>query len=307
VGIEQNIADVGKKVAYNTAPKLDEAASAALLIAERGLDPMMAFVGKARRAGSMAMDIIDPQREDERAIREHLADRVGQVALIGSYHNLDPEAAQRTAHSLWRSGVIDGGSIIAVRPLIHREATAERLRLHQSAELLHMALVDPTYDLASIVGTPADAVRIHSRRSVSEPEAVHEAIYKADDEFGSWLNDYLNEHWRRDNVAPRSRTILIARPELSAVLNGVSGEDLEDGGAIVLAAARKHAKHRWLALERVAEPVHKAAPEEPAVETRGEMELDFEIKLKGERFKRGGNGQEAEHLAREGRIVTSEG
>jgi hypothetical protein len=307
VGIEENVFQIGKSITYNAVPWLDETAAAALRLCERGLEPALSLAGAVRSVGSFALDVINPTREDECRVRQHLEGRVGQLALIGSYDDLDDEidlvAAVRTADSLWRSGIVDAGTIVAVRPLVHREPIKERLNLQQSAELLHIAL-DDEHKVASIKGTPEDPVQIHGRRPTTA--TVYEAIYRADSEVDNFIRDYLNERWDGDeDTAPRYRTLLTASPELSAQLRGIRLQDVANGGVAVLATIRKGYKSYWLPIERA--PVVSAQAQKEIQEVvSGELELDFELP-KSERFKRSGDDSAAKRQARERQIALAEG
>jgi hypothetical protein len=292
-----------EQIAYKAAPKLDEAAATALRYTERGLEPALTVAGAAQRAGSFALDVINPQREDERAVLNHLRKRVSQIVLVGGYEEMEPSLARRTADSLLNSGVVDAGTIVGIRPLVHREPINDQLRLHQSAELLHATLRSKDYDIASFLVAPEDPARIAGYRL--RADAIHAAIYRADDEYVTGLNDRLSDHWQRDDVSPRVRTLIVANPELTAHLNGVRHQDLANGGLAWLAAARKRAKHRWAALKRAPlAAVQTPTEEQPTIELPAEapqMELDFPIPT-GRRFVRSDDLRPANQRERERRI-----
>lgn len=306
MGIEKNLAEVGKVVAYNAVPQLDNAAAAALRYGERGLDPAISAFGTVWRAGSFALDVINPQREDERAMHQHFKKHTGRIVLVGGYEDMEPAAADRTADSLWQSGLVDAGTIVGVRPLVHREPTKRQLELHQSAELLHTSLVSK-YDVASILISPEDPARVPGRRL--KVAALHETIYRANDEWGTWIHDKLSEHPSRDDdVRPRVRTLVVVSPELPINMQDVRYEDVANGGLVVLAEARKHAKHRWVALKRA--PLAPPEPTEdmPTIDLPAEapqVELDFPV-TRGPRFVRGDDLQPVDQRARDRRIALSE-
>jgi hypothetical protein len=302
VGIEENVFQIGKSSTFNAAPWLDETAAAALRLSERGLEPVVSLARTLRGVSSFALDFINPRREEERPAQEHLKKRVGQILLVGGYEDMEPLAAERTADSLWATGVVDAGTIVGIRPLVHREPTKQQLKLQQSAELLHAALKG-SYKVASNLAAPEDPVRIPGEQL--RPAPLYEAIRHADADFVNWLDDRLKEHWEGEDVAPRSRTLIVVNPELSPHIKGVRYQDLANGGLAMLAAARRRGNYRWLPVKRAPALAAPVVQEEPAV-THGELELDFELP-KSERFKRSGDDSEAMRQARERQTALAEG
>lgn len=303
MGVEENVLQMGKSITYNAAPWLDETTAAALRLSERGLDPAVSLARTLRGVSSFALDVINPKREEERPAQEHLKKRVGQILLVGGYEDMEPLAAERTADSLWATGVVDAGTIVGIRPLVHREPTKQQLKLQQSAELLHASLRG-SYKVASNLTAPEDPVRVPGEQL--RPGALYDAIRHADADFVNWLDDRLKERWEGEDVAPRSRTLIVVSPELSPRVKGVRYQDLANGGLAMLVAVRRRSNYRWLPIKRAPALAAPIAQEEGLAVTRRELELDFELP-KSERFKRSGDDPEAKRQARERQIVLAEG
>jgi hypothetical protein len=265
MGLPETVLSTGRNAVYQGLPRLDEAAAQMMSYGNRGLDPVIAAMRSLRKSGSVALDVINPDREDERSARADFRHRLGQVVVVGGFDESSGEmAAEASADSLWQSRVINKASIVGVRPLTHTDDVAEHNRLIESASLANHVLQD-RYDIASTIVSPEDPARVPQGQA-DNPRTLHETIQRADAEYNNWVHDTITDRGYRGEVVPHTTSLLVADPAVAEAMDGIEVGDLRNGGAALLIAVRKGWRHLWKPLDRVSQTAHEKLSSEDSLE-----------------------------------------
>lgn len=308
----QGLVARGRNAAYSAIPQIDETAARALAFTDRRLNPLLRLGRGALQAGSEVLDIVFPNREDDRLLARGLRRRIGHVAVVGRFDPDGSEAQNRraadgAAETLWRSRAIFAGRIVGIHALMTEKDYEMESQLQASAEGLRNS-IKQKFDLSVGLVAPRDPLVLPGGKPHSR--SLHQAIYRGDLEARNLIEDILGMLGYRAKEKPLTSSLFVMDRRLAEGLRGVEPDHLHNGGVAVLKSAGKNPNHYvWHPATPASELPETEVVEETSRETanvshgnRPAVAVDRE-----NRFIRAYMRQAAERRARERRIGLSEG